>query len=147
MMLLPALGKAKQRAQSIHCINNVKQIALAVKMYQTDNNDIMPSATNWCADVQQYTGSTMIFECPSGDENGDRHYAFNAKLSHLSDTNLQNSAMTVMIFESDGGWNTYGGRELLTTNARHGKSVVVGFVDGHVELVSPARLQQLKWEP
>jgi len=38
-MLLPALGKAKDKAQMTTDLNNVKQILLANHMYSTDNND------------------------------------------------------------------------------------------------------------
>jgi prepilin-type N-terminal cleavage/methylation domain-containing protein len=38
-MLLPALGKAKQRAQAMQCLDNQKQLILAWVMYAGDNND------------------------------------------------------------------------------------------------------------
>ena len=38
-MLLPALGRAKQKAQGIGCLNNTKQLALAWQMYSLDYND------------------------------------------------------------------------------------------------------------
>jgi len=38
-MLLPALNKAKVRAQAISCMNNTRQVMLAWHMYNTDNND------------------------------------------------------------------------------------------------------------
>src|SRR5260370_3981255 len=38
-MLLPALGKAKQKTQGISCLNNLKQIMLGWQMYTHDNND------------------------------------------------------------------------------------------------------------
>lgn len=38
-MLLPALGKAKEKAQGISCLNNGKQLMVAWHMYSTDNND------------------------------------------------------------------------------------------------------------
>jgi len=37
-MLLPALGRAKQKAQGIYCMNNTKQMALAWSMYADDND-------------------------------------------------------------------------------------------------------------
>src|ERR1700722_6397904 len=37
-MLLPALGRAKQRAQAIACMNQLKQLTLAWLMYAGDNN-------------------------------------------------------------------------------------------------------------
>ncbi len=40
-MLLPALSKAKQKAQSVGCLNNTKQILLAWRMYAEDNNDVL----------------------------------------------------------------------------------------------------------
>ena len=44
-MLLPALSKAKDKAQGTMDINNVKQIMLSASMYQTDNSDYMPHPT------------------------------------------------------------------------------------------------------
>src|SRR2546426_391719 len=38
-LLLPALAKAKTKAQGILCMNNTKQVMLAWHMYQSDNND------------------------------------------------------------------------------------------------------------
>ena len=38
-MLLPALAKAKIRAQGISCLNNMKQLQLASVLYAGDNSD------------------------------------------------------------------------------------------------------------
>src|SRR5437016_389327 len=43
-LLLPALAKAKTKAQGIMCMNNHKQLALAWRMYAEDNNDRIPYA-------------------------------------------------------------------------------------------------------
>jgi len=56
-MLLPALAKAKTKAQGIFCMNNGKQMMLGIKLFATDNNDVMPpnpddgntvAGHNWC---------------------------------------------------------------------------------------------------
>jgi prepilin-type N-terminal cleavage/methylation domain-containing protein len=41
-MLLPALAKAKQKAQQTSCLNNFKQVGLALQMYLNDNGDRLP---------------------------------------------------------------------------------------------------------
>ena len=41
-MLLPALAKAKAKAQQITCVSNLKQTGLAVQMFVDDNEDWLP---------------------------------------------------------------------------------------------------------
>ena len=38
-MLLPALGRAQQKAQGISCINNLKQLQLGWMLYSGDSDD------------------------------------------------------------------------------------------------------------
>ena len=40
--LLPALGKAKARANRIKCVSNIKQVGSALKAFANDNNDRYP---------------------------------------------------------------------------------------------------------
>ena len=41
-MLLPALNKARLKARTISCASNIKEIGLAVNLYQGDHNDYIP---------------------------------------------------------------------------------------------------------
>lgn len=56
-MLLPALAKAKEKANSINCISNLKQWSLALTMYADDNNQFYPQTklTNAVANPDQPT--------------------------------------------------------------------------------------------
>jgi prepilin-type N-terminal cleavage/methylation domain-containing protein/prepilin-type processing-associated H-X9-DG protein len=45
-LLLPALGRAKQKAQGISCLSNNKQLTLAWLMYADDNNSLFPRNCN-----------------------------------------------------------------------------------------------------
>ena len=58
-MLLPALAKAKQRATTAACLNNVKQLALAWIMYSDDNNDKL-------VNLSTYTKTTPMNTAPEG---------------------------------------------------------------------------------
>src|SRR3954449_8932042 len=55
-MLLPALARAKARAQRINCVNNLKQVGLSFRTWALDNNDVYPmrlssAAGGWSEDV------------------------------------------------------------------------------------------------
>jgi prepilin-type N-terminal cleavage/methylation domain-containing protein/prepilin-type processing-associated H-X9-DG protein len=41
-LLLPVLGRAKIKAQAVYCMNNLKQVQLAIMMYASDNNEQYP---------------------------------------------------------------------------------------------------------
>src|SRR6478736_8624844 len=41
-MLLPALAKAKQKAQQVYCLNNGKQMMIAFNLYAVDNRELFP---------------------------------------------------------------------------------------------------------
>ncbi len=49
-MLLPALGKAKIKAQAVSCMNNGRQMMLAWRFYTDDNGDKVPSAYGYPED-------------------------------------------------------------------------------------------------
>lgn len=45
-LLLPALAKAKAKANNTKCLNNLKQVGLALNMYTLDANDYLPCPEN-----------------------------------------------------------------------------------------------------
>jgi len=143
--LAPALASAKEKAQAVNCVNNVKQLAIAMRMYSADNKNQFPPAATWCDAIRSYAGSDKPFRCPSGEPNVRCHYAFNAKLDGLDGGKVNPN--TVLFFETEGGWNVSGGPELMLSKSRHNGTFVVGFVDGHVEFLRAAQLPGLRWDP
>jgi prepilin-type processing-associated H-X9-DG protein len=146
-MLLPALSKAKARASGIACMNNVKNIALSVRINATDNGDRFPAAARW-NDALTKTGIGARLRCPLAPAEDQCDYAFNAKLSGIPTGQVQDPATTVLVFESADGWNAGGGAAMLRSSPlRHNGAVCVGFVDGHAEIIRPSRFAQLRWDP
>ena len=80
-MLLPALSKAKEKARSINCLSNIKQMSLGYSMYGDDNSDAMvtlylfktappgaffPGTVTWWVDLlRPYLQTTNLIKCPS----------------------------------------------------------------------------------
>jgi prepilin-type N-terminal cleavage/methylation domain-containing protein len=75
-MLLPALNQAKEKAKSIKCINNLKQISLGTMLYLDDYMEFFPQqygSCYWTQSLKDYvgypnlTGNNLpeIFSCPS----------------------------------------------------------------------------------
>jgi prepilin-type N-terminal cleavage/methylation domain-containing protein len=90
-MLLPALARAKSRAQLTKCISNQRQLGIALTMYADDNRDFYPVYQNWATwggalglavgnvhgglvpavnrPVNRYTLNVKVYECPA--DHGD----------------------------------------------------------------------------
>jgi prepilin-type N-terminal cleavage/methylation domain-containing protein/prepilin-type processing-associated H-X9-DG protein len=108
-MLLPALSKAKARAQGTRCLSNVKQLQLAWQLYADDNGDVIPPSAggspapnqSWCAghftatpaDKTDLTkiknsllgplaSSTGIYKCPGDTTDNVRSYSENCAMNN-----------------------------------------------------------------
>ena len=68
-MLLPALAKAKQKAQMINCLNNEKQLALGWIMYANDSNDRIAMNGDENSQPGQGGNSGSALEDPLADGN------------------------------------------------------------------------------
>ena len=72
-MLLPALSQAREKARTISCTNNVKQIMLGVILYADDHGETIPygqfdetPVRYWDYKLLPYVGnSAATFVCPS----------------------------------------------------------------------------------
>jgi prepilin-type N-terminal cleavage/methylation domain-containing protein/prepilin-type processing-associated H-X9-DG protein len=65
-MLLPALSKAKLKAQGIYCMNNLKQLQLAIIMYADDNHDNFPENPGLATGPPAWVHGQMTWDTSSG---------------------------------------------------------------------------------
>lgn len=144
---ITANGRSVERAHASSCWNNLKQLGLMAESYSVKNENALPSA-GWCDLLLQQTDGEWdyrrIFICPMQDD-GDYGYAYNINLVGVSASEV--NPATVMLFESDAGWNATGGPELILQQPRHANVFIVGFADGSVRRVSPKEVQSLRWQP
>jgi prepilin-type N-terminal cleavage/methylation domain-containing protein/prepilin-type processing-associated H-X9-DG protein len=75
-LLLPALSNAKAKGQQVSCLNNVKQLAMAVHMYTGDNEETLPPMQDWLPALgiesswrpylfQLVGGTAKVYDCPT----------------------------------------------------------------------------------
>lgn len=83
-MLLPALAKAKAKAQAISCESNVKQMILAIHMYGSDYGDYLPDP-NWNPPLNRM-GWLYDSQSGNGDGGGVPQYNSNPVLYKLNPT-------------------------------------------------------------
>lgn len=80
-MLMPSLVRAKQKANSIQCLNNVRQVGLAATMYAGDHDSEYPARrhmTNaWIFTLQPYYKDMKVLKCRSDNFLEWRSYLIN----------------------------------------------------------------------
>jgi prepilin-type N-terminal cleavage/methylation domain-containing protein len=114
-MLLPALARAKQKAQRIQCVNNLKQVGTAYRIWSNDNGDKFPaqqsiSLGGWQDYISTYSGSAVstytyynyslmqnemgqspkIVCCPSDDRNANTNF-YASSIYGISPTSVNGS--------------------------------------------------------
>lgn len=139
-LLLPALSKAKTKARSIECRNNLRQLALGTALYVADYGGYPGSGEAiWSVKIWPYTKSFWsndLYRCPDN---------FVPRLPDVgSYFRLQDGSIWPIPLEEDYAYNeagaggVYGLGAVVTTN----RSAFIRFVRDS-DLRSPARMLEL----
>jgi len=150
-MLLPALARAKAKAQLASCLNNQKQVTLSMFMWGDDNNKgkfswnsgpghIVPDPlrTNWVI-LQKYLVNPASMTCPADknreaarnwDTIGNIAWNIRKNLSYAICINSHpNKPLTLVIMDGPLSSDAPGNNTLLLPNQPTGASRVVGKTD------------------
>src|SRR5437667_6391405 len=95
-MLLPTVTRAKEAGRRIACVNNLKQLRLALGMYADDNDGQFPprSAPFWMTRLLPHYVDIRLLKCPTDTNKG----------STVGDPNLAEYAPRSYMIN---GWNDY----------------------------------------
>jgi hypothetical protein len=146
VLLMPVLAGVRTQGKTVLSMNNAKQICMAINLYCEENDGRFPPADIWPAALAPYLGDPKILESSFAPHTG-LAWAMNRHLNGRNIRDIKQPRRTVLIFEAPISGPTAGGRELLIRRPRRHRGHIIGFVDGHVELVRPEKMDQLIWIP
>ena len=146
VMLVPALQRAKTEAEAIQCTVHAKSLISGILAYSRDHQNRLPGS-NWCDAIQPYVEvSSNDFLCLSAKNLELCHYALNQNLQGKNLNSIRDPLSTVLLFETEGGWNKAGNASIMVAKPRHAKGTVVGFVNGDVQTLSSNAIDMASWK-
>ncbi len=155
-ILFPVFAKAREKARQTSCMNNQRQLAVAITMYVQDNNSTFftdPVNSPWSNRISSLAGNDKLFDCPSTSFKGSStvpEYGINPYLFGRSLGSVFDPAGCLMIADlSKNASGNYAMAQFSTTvpysmttdfnsmlDPRHNNSVQFACADGHVQVVS-----------
>ena len=99
-LLLPALAKAKARAQKIVCTNNLKEIGLAFRIWANDNGDSYPM------NVSIKQGGSSEYKATKADGSNNPGAAVPNNFWHFAVMSNELSTPKILLCPSDSGRNS-----------------------------------------
>ena len=142
-IVLPSLDRVRSVPPRILCGTNLSGLGKALVIYANNNDSKYPTVDKWCDLLIEHGEVTeKNFVCDGALRANNKyrsHFAINPNCD------INSPPETVLLFETKGGWNRFGGRELLSTDNHHGDGCNILFNDGRVEFILPRKFDKLKW--
>jgi len=121
----------------VRCRHNLCSLMDGLRPYKEYGK--YPTPQGWCDWlVRGRKISQKYFRCPEGKR---------VKSSYAMNPNCEPNSLpdVVLLFETKGGWNQFGGAELLTTENHQGDGCNILFNDFSVRFVKSEEIGQLNW--
>ncbi len=139
MLILPAVASTRERAHTMSCLNNMKQLAMAALMYADDNDEAIPDASE--TELGNYIDNPDVYLCPRDNATPSYRYwsgtpesllpahvsgSFSEQILYIETDSTEDKEFITL---DDGEGNIENGDLALD---RHDGRLVVVFLDGHV---------------
>jgi len=162
-ILFPVFAKAREKARQTACLNNQRQLAVALAMFAQDHKEKFPSATNWHQELASGYGiQGKVFDCPTSSfkgTDGTPDYFFvggsflsGAALGDVTDPasapllgDLVNPASSKPYVDDNGANDA--GKAAAKVDARHNKAAVLAYADGHVGMLTKENISGAAFIP
>jgi type II secretory pathway pseudopilin PulG len=101
-LLLPAVSRAKAKAQRVKCESNMRQVQMALQMYADTHADQIPprsytEGATWVDLLQPYCTDRRLLQCPIDRDNVDQSYIMNGFIDYFA------------VNSFNGNWNEFFG--------------------------------------
>jgi len=127
-LLLPALAKAKQKAEGTYCLNNLKQMTLAFFSYNSDYSTLpwnpghfSEGWTNWCCGVENWQ---------AGEDTGPSPETVS---SNINSNDLRNAALGAYVAKNTGVFKCPADKVASDVGPRLRSYSMNGFIGGLAE--------------
>ena len=152
-IMFPAFASAREKAHQVSCINNQRQLSLAIVMYAQDHDELFPDESTVWRDVNV---DPRLLSCPTAKKGTPNCYVYSHYLSNNTMGQINNPTTFMMTGDGAHTPTSYMANtppsvpSLIATYSntyysyydllfRHGQndSVLESFIDGHVEMKHP----------
>lgn len=130
-ILFPVFAKAREKARQTQCINNQKQVSTAVQLFTQENEERLPNSASIWSDINV---PAKVLVCTTQSDKKSNGYGYHGALSQRSIGEIYSPVDTFLTAD----YATSSGTNNVISmpghfDMRHGKQLIVSYVDGHVE--------------
>ncbi len=140
-MLFPVFTSAREKARQVTCMDNQRQIALAISMYTQDYEETFPPVENFPASLADTYGLRgKIWQCPDSgkgsESNPDYIYDYDRGGQVLG--SLVSPTRSPLIGDGIASNRLFPNVAVKTTDfqLRHEQKVIAAYADGHVAMTN-----------